>query len=275
MNLIRDEQKIEVFINFPPNTLLEVKKGDEVSEDTVIATAPQSIKFKCIDFSKYLDAAGKYEIGKINRKKNDEIINEEDTLFEIPLFFNLGKKHIKAGKSGIVKHISENTGLIFLADFSNRQVLKAKIRGSVIKVSMYGITIETSGTVLPAVACVGEFVSAPVIYYNKGMKRDRLKNRIVIVEDTVWKTDIDFFKNAAAAGIICAGISASRIIDMASRTTDKTSPEITIAVIEGFGKRKMCKEFQVFFRNLENCRAGIIPGKFADFGRGRVLFYES
>lgn len=275
MSLIRHKQKIEVFIHFPPNTVLEVKKGQEVAEDTVIATAPQYTEFKCIDFSEHIDSVANYEIGKINRKKNDELINEEDTLFEMPIFFNLGKKQIKAGKSGIIKHISENTGLIFLADSSGRRELKAKIRGSVKKVSLYGITIETCGSVLPAVVCAGEFVSAPLIYYNKGMKRDCLRNRMVFVEDTIWKTDIDFFNNAKAAGIICAGVSASRIIDISFPTSGKTSSYTTIAALEGFGTHKMCEEYQNFFSNLENYRASIIPGKFADYGRGRIVFYEN
>jgi len=228
-----------------------VKKGEEVSYDTIIAQThvPSDVHMRPIA---YIVGCENYELPKVMNFKEGDFVKEGDLLAQTSSFFGLFKSQYRARYTGTIELISPITGMVAIREPPTPVKIDAFIPGQIINVQEdIGVTVQVNAALVQGIFGIGgerhgELVSIAkpdevltLEHINSSHEGKILFGGSLVTSDILKKA-----AEIGVKGIVVGGIKRNDLnqflgYEIGVAITGEEPIDLTCIVTEGFGNMTM------------------------------------
>ncbi|MCE1245457.1 MAG: hypothetical protein LWY06_02305 [Firmicutes bacterium] len=231
---------------------VEVKVGDEVKSDTIVARTELPGNPELVNVANKLGVEAS-EVPKSIKKKLNEFINKDEVLAQSKSFFGLFTNTCLSPISGTVEHISDTTGKVLVRAPAIPVQVKAYIDGKVVEVMHEeGVVVESFGTYIQGIFGVGgeevgelmAITDDPDAIITPDKITSAHKGKVLLGGALVPIDTIHAAIKAGVIGFISGGFDDADLrkflgYDLGVAITGSEELGLTLVVTEGFGKIRM------------------------------------
>ena len=231
---------------------VQVKPGDHVSPDQVVARAMLPGVLQTIKMSEKLGVEPKDVAGMIPTKVGDSLVQDQ-IVVEIKALFGLIKNKVTSDYTGTVESISEVTGSIYVREPSIPVDIRAYIEGVIAEVlPEEGAIVETRCAMVQGIFGIGGerqgvirvAVSGPDEVLKGANIKAEDRGKILIGGSGVTLEAIRRAEEVGVVGLVSGSIRDSDLIqylgyDIGVAITGQENIPLTLLVTEGFGELTM------------------------------------
>jgi hypothetical protein len=258
-----------------------VKRGDQVSSDTVVARTELPGTVEPVNVANVLGVPPQ-DVPEAMVKKIGDHVEEGEIIAKSKSFFGLFSASAKAKISGTVENISAITGQVLLRGAPVPIEVKAYLNGIVTNVfEREGVEVTTKGSFVQGIFGIGPETHGPIKMLsidNKEVLTEKefdisCKGQVVVGGSMITAAGLRKAIEVGAVGIVVGGFNDKDLrdflgYDLGVAITGNEDKGITLVVTEGFGEIMMAqKTFDLLKRHegQEACingatqiRAGVI-----------------
>jgi hypothetical protein len=252
---------------------VEVKKGDRVTADTIVARTELPGSVQIINIVGLLGCNAKEVPDYMVKKEGDRIEKDEVIAETQPLlpFLKFMAIKIKSPIDGTVEKISNITGQVILRQPPEPVVVKAYFEGEVTEVIPdVGVKVRTTASFIQGIFGIGGETGGELVVVVKDESEELLpehikpehKGKVIVGGSYVGMEAVRKGIKYGVMGMISAGLSDRdlRAIlgkDLGVAITGHENIGITLVITEGFGRINMAKRTFELLKEREGMRASI------------------
>jgi hypothetical protein len=239
------------------------KKGDRIPYDTIVAQTfvPSDVHMRPIA---YIIGCENYELPKIMKYKEGDIVKKGDLLAETSSFFGIFKSQHIARYSGTIELISPITGMVAIREPPTPVRLDAFIPGQIVDVQEnLGVTIEVTAALVQGIFGIGGERQGDLVCI---ARPDEVLTLDHILASHTGKilfggslVNSDILKKAAEIGVkglVVGGIKRNDLnqflgYEIGVAITGEEPIDLTCIVTEGFGNMTMAHHIYDLLKSHE------------------------
>lgn len=246
-----------------------VKKGDQVSHDTIVAQTHLPGDIEMIPVAAILGVDPR-ELPRTMLKSEGDTVEKDELIAQTKAFFGLFKSDYRAKKEGLISLISQVTGMVGIQDLPQPLKRDAYVAGKIIEViPNNGVVIEAMASFIQGIFGVGGeqhgellIIAKPNEIVVPDMIDSDCKGKILVGGSLIT---LDAFRKAEeleVKGIVTGGINSDELdsylgYEMGVAITGHEDIGLTCIITEGFGEMAMASHTYELLTELEGRLAAI------------------
>lgn len=249
---------------------ITVKKGDQVSYDSVVAKTAVPGDPELVKATDLLGVDAS-EVRDFILKKEGDRVSKDELLGRFSMLFGLIKREVFAPIDGEIETISELTGQLIVRPAPVPVEIKAYIPGEIVEVMpMEGVVIEANAAFIQGILGIGGeshgkikiLVDSPGDELTADMISPRDKGCILIGGSLITYEAFKKAVSVGASGLVAGGINYSVLTKILGKPigvaiTGEEEIGTTIIITEGFGKMDISRRTFNLLQKFEGNIAAI------------------
>jgi hypothetical protein len=248
-----------------------VKEGDMVEPETIVARAYLPGEVHIIHLRQVMGGLEPIELKEAVLVKAGDEVKKEQVVASKKVFFGLFTQKALSPVDGKVEYYAPEAGDLGIREKPKLLELDAYIKGTVTKIlPQEGVVITTKGAFIQGIFGVGGERCGTIMKATKSpdepltmenLPKD-IKDKILVVGNTVAAPVLRKISEEGAKGVICGGIINEELAsflgyEIGVAITGHEDINITIVVTEGFGTMNMAERTFKLLGELEGKRSSI------------------
>lgn len=267
---VKKVMKLEKLRRLPVPGEVLIKRGDDVSCDTIVARTFVPGNPNLIRMFNLLGCEPD-EIKQYMKKKEGDNVEEGEVIAGYSSFFGLMKKAIPAPCSGTIESVSEVTGQIILRESPTPVAIKAYIAGKCVReLEKEGAVIETNAAYIQGIFGFGGethgdlqvLVESPKDILSADLVNESHKDKILVGGSVVTREALDKAVQVGAKGVVVGSIYDKDMTEFLGyeigvAITGQEEVGTTVIITEGFGELNMAQRTFDILKSFDGYHASI------------------